>query len=289
MEQFIFRNANSRNTYFSIHNIEPAHRYSTGKQIRVGIIDWLFFYNKNADIYAGFSDISNQPDFLFELDGHGHMMANTLKEIAPDCEIYAINGVSYGEKSDETRIELFEKSIEWAIQNKLQILTYSHPAFLGSSRQRAYEATKKAYENGIITTFIHNDSPYNLWPHGCLSLSSNQFSRQPDFSIYHYDYNCFFANQYESYLNKLSEGTTLKSGNEIPFFSFSSMSPVLAGFIALIKQLEPSYSFEQIKNLLQETSYEIHDIGPNWYDINPCKHVVDIGKAIETIYNKSFS
>lgn len=288
MEQFIFRNANSRNTYFSIHNIEPAHKYSTGKQIRVGIIDWLFFYNKSTDIYAGFSDISDQPDFLFELNGHGHMMANTLKEIAPDCEIYAINGVSYGEKSDDTRIELFEKSIEWAIQNKLQILTYSHPAFLGVSRQRAYEATKKAYDNGIITTFIHNDSPYNLWPYGCLSFSSTQFSRHPDLNIYHYDYNCFFANQYESYLNKCSEGIALKSGDDIPFFSFSSMSPVLAGFIALIKQLEPSYSFEQIKNLLQETSYEIHDIGPNWYDINPCKHVVDIGKAIETICNKKF-
>ena len=286
MEQYIFKNANSRNTYFSVHNIESAHKYSTGKHIRVGIIDWLFSYNQNAEIYAGFSDISNQSDFLFELDGHGHMMANTLKEVAPDCEIYAINGVLYDEKGDESRIDLFEKSIEWAIKNKLQILTYSHAAFFDISRQRACEAIKKAYDNGIITTFIHNDSPYNLWPYGCLPFSSAEFSRHPDLNIYHYDYNCFFINQYDAYLEKTSKGTALKSGNDIPFFSFSSMSPVLAGFVALIKQLEPSYSFEQVKSLLQETSYEIRDIGKNWYDINPCKHVVDIGKAIETILNK---
>lgn len=289
MEQFIFKNANSRDTYFSIHNVKFAHQYSTGKQIRIGIIDWLFSYKNNSDTYAGFANISNRSDFLFELDGHGRMMANTLKEIAPDCEIYAINGVLYDENDDVARIELFEKSIDWAIQNKLQILTYSHPGFFGTSRQRAYEAIKKAYDAGIITTFIHNDSPYNLWPYGCLPFSSTQFSRCPDFNIYHYDYNCLFTNQYESYLQKLSEGIDIKSGNDIPFFSFSSMSPVLAGFIALIKQLEPSYSFEQIKVLLQETSYEINDIGSNWYDLNPCKHVVNIGKAIETILNKSIS
>ena len=289
MEQIIFRNANSRNTYFSIHNIESAHKYSTGKHIRIGIIDWLFSYKKNSDIYAGYSDISNQSDFLFELDGHGHMMANTLKEIAPDCEVYAINGVLYDEKEYATRIELFEKSIEWAIQNKLQILTYSHPGFFGAFQQRAYEATKKAYDNGVITTFIHNDSPHNLWPYGCFPLSGNRFSRQPDFNIFHYDYNCFFTNQYEAYLHKLEEGTALKSGDDIPFFSFSSMSPVLAAFIALVKQLAPSYSFEEIKTLLQETSYEINDIGTHWYDINPCKHVVDIGKAVETIINKTIS
>ena len=289
LEQIIFRNANSRNTYFSIHNIESAHKYSTGKHIRIGIIDWLFSYKKNSDIYAGYSDISNQSDFLFELDGHGHMMANTLKEIAPDCEVYAINGVLYDEKEDATRIELFEKSIEWAIQNKLQILTYSHPGFFGAFQQRAYEATKKAYDNGVITTFIHNDSPHNLWPYGCFPLSGNRFSRQPDFNIFHYDYNCFFTNQYEAYLHKLEEGTALKSGDDIPFFSFSSMSPVLAAFIALVKQLAPSYSFEEIKTLLQETSYEINDIGTHWYDINPCKHVVDIGKAVETIINKTIS
>lgn len=59
-------------------------------------------------------------------------MANTLKEIAPGCEIYAINGVLYDEEDGEKdimRINLFKKSIKWAIENKMNILTYSHAPF----------------------------------------------------------------------------------------------------------------------------------------------------------------
>ena len=110
--------------------------------------------------------------------------------------------------------------------------------------------------------------------------------RQPDLNIYHYDYNVLFINQYKNYLQKISEGTALRSGDEIPFFSFSSMSPVLAGFVAMIKELNPTYSYEEVKALLQETSYEITSSGANWYEVNPCKHVVDIGNAIETMLNR---
>ena len=98
--------------------------------------------------------------------------------------------------------------------------------------------------------------------------------------------NGYIIDQYKNYLQKISQGTALRSGDEIPFFSFSSMSPVLADFVAMIKELNPTYLYEDVKALLQETSYEITSIGANWYEVNPCKHVVDIGKAIETILNR---
>lgn len=284
MEQISFKNANSRDTYFTIHNVKNAQRYATGKNIRVGIIDWMFAYEENSSLYSGYINLSQQDSLLLTADGHGHMMADTLKEIAPDCEIYAINGVVYDGENDEQRIMLFEESIEWAIQNKIHILTYSHSAFYGDNRTKANEAIKTAYDNGIITTFIHNDSIYNLWPYGCLEFFiKKDFSRLPDLNIYHFDYNVVFTKQYEEYMRKISIGEKIKSGNDIPFFSFSSMSPVLAGFVAMIKELKPQYSFEQIKDLLLKTSYEITEKGEHWYDTNPCKNVVDIGKAIELL------
>lgn len=149
---------------------------------------------------------------------------------------------------------------------------------------RANAAVKSAYDHGIITTFIHNDSIYNLWPFGCLKFfGEKNFSRTPDLNIYHFDYNNIFFEQYEKYLQKISNGEKLQSGDEIPFFSFSSMSPVLAGFVAIIKEIKPLYSFEQIKEILIENSYEITEKSDNWYDLNPCKNVVDLEKTVKSL------
>lgn len=41
-EFIYFNNANSRDTYFTVHNVKEAHKYSKGKGIKVGIIDWCF-------------------------------------------------------------------------------------------------------------------------------------------------------------------------------------------------------------------------------------------------------
>ena len=95
MDNAIFYNANSRDMYFTIHKIHNAHKYATGKNVRVGIIDWLFAYDDNLNLYFGCADISKEADVLCKQDGHGHWMANTLKEVAQECQIYAINKCCY--------------------------------------------------------------------------------------------------------------------------------------------------------------------------------------------------
>jgi len=57
-----------------------------------------------------------------------------IAEIAPECEIYAINAVEYGDNAD--RIGLLENAVEWAMNNKIDVLTYSHPAFDGDDKNR---------------------------------------------------------------------------------------------------------------------------------------------------------
>ena len=41
LHELYFTNANSRDTYFSVHHIPQAHQAGRGKGIKIGIIDWL--------------------------------------------------------------------------------------------------------------------------------------------------------------------------------------------------------------------------------------------------------
>lgn len=283
MKEIIFNNANSRETYFTLHNVAKAHEKTTGRGVKVGVMDWLFGGSENKGLYAGYADVSRRPECLYDSCGHGLTMAVTLREIAPECEIYAINAVLYGE-GEQRRLELFERGIEWAIENKIDVLTYSHAAFRDEYRSRAHTAVRRAVENGIVTTFIHNDSEYNIWPYGCMRYNvGGEFSREPDLNILHFDYNSLFLSTYEQYNDALKAGKEIRSGDMVPYFSFSSMSVVLGGFAALIKQLRPDFQSAQVKELLVRTSYRIDAKGRKWYDINSCQRVADIGKAVEEL------
>jgi hypothetical protein len=65
----------------------------------------------------------------------------------------------------------------------------------------------------------------------------------------------------------------------------SSMSPVLGGFVALMKAMKPTLTADECKWILIETSYSINQPGKYWYDIGECERVVDIGKAVELCYD----
>ena len=277
----IGNNANSRETYFTLHNVKTAHALVSGKGVKVGVIDWLFAYSENKTLYSGCADIANKP-YALNQSGHGYWMANTLREIAPECEIFAINAVEYGDNAD--RIGLLEQAIEWATQNGIDILTYSHPAFTGDEKCRADILIGKAAQAGIATTFIHCDSPKNIWPYGCFPFKqSNNFNRTPDVNILHFDYNILRVDEYERYKSIIAAGQRVQSGDDVPFFSFSSMSPVLGGFIALMKEIKRDLTADECRKILRETSYSVKVQGANWYDINPCENVVDIGKAVAAI------
>lgn len=270
--------------YFSVHNVAEAHRYNRGKGVKVGIIDWLFDANDSVAMYAGKVDLSGNAETLDCKKGHGHMMATTLRQIAPECEIYAINAITSEYNAPDFRdknAKLLMKAIDWAIENKLNILTYSQPLIKEEYKDELHKYIEKANKAGIITTFIHCDDELNFWPYGCFEFKkSKYFKRQPDFNIYHYDYNYVNEKLTQEFNEKIKNGIEIKSGNEIPNFSLSSTSPVLAGFIALIKSLKPTLTIPQIKSLLNDSVYSLPPSAPHWYDPGSCDKVIDIGKAV---------
>src|SRR5690554_5265883 len=85
-----FKNANSRETYFTLHNIKAAWKYGCGRGVKIGVIDWLFGLEQYPELYAGGVDFAANPKALNNQAEHGKWMATVLREVAPDCAIYAL-------------------------------------------------------------------------------------------------------------------------------------------------------------------------------------------------------
>src|SRR5512141_1050662 len=83
--------ANTRDTYETVHHIKEAQKTATGKGIKVGILDKYFGFKNNPSLYAGGKDFVNDAQAFEEIAEHGKWMATTLKEIAPGVAVYALN------------------------------------------------------------------------------------------------------------------------------------------------------------------------------------------------------
>ena len=197
-----YSNANSRETYYSLHNIKAAHKYGKGKNIKVGIIDWCFGLNEHPHLYADGVDVSGNPFFLNDKSEHGYWMACALREIAPECQIYAINFLN--NENFNTRAEYIVKAVNWAVENSIDILTYSHSPFNEEERFVIDAVIDQAVSKGIITTFIHYDYEKNIYPGSLTKFHTGK--REPDIRILHYDYNTLLTGQYKKYVDMKKEG-----------------------------------------------------------------------------------
>ncbi len=271
-----FDDANSRDTIFSIHNIKQAQEISQGEGIKVGILDSAFNYNKYKTLYSDAVDFLNNPDLLNKLEGHGFWMATVLREVAPKCEIYALNTLAMDD--DEKEIAMI-KAIDWAIENDIDILTYSSSTISEKNLKQFNEAVRKAHDSGIVTTFIHYPFETNLLPYGMLPYREFDVARMGDINVFHYDYNSFEVGMYEKYQNAVLSGKALES---MPFLSISSTSPITAGFVAILKSVNNDLSPQDYKDILIKTSYSMQYNGK--YDFEKdveCPRVVDLFKAVK--------
>lgn len=241
-----FPGANSRPTYFTVHHVRDAWTFSKGAGVKVGILDHSFGFDVHPGLYAGGQNF--QAGEWGESYGanshHGFWMASVLREVAPDVEIYALGTYS----SDEAaRVDAMVRAIDWAIEQDLDVLTYSARKFKPENRTRLDQAVDRAHARGIITTFIHYPHPGNLLP-GWLGPTTGDDEREPDINILHYDYSVVFTKQYAEWMARGPE-----SGHR-PFLSVSSVAPVTAGFVAMLKSARPDLDREAIKQALVETS-----------------------------------
>lgn len=259
----VFPNANSRNTYFTIHNLRPAHAMTRGRGVKVGILDHYFGTELHGDLYAGSANFLGRSgeEGLTSIDDHGYWMSLVLREIAPEAEIYALNAVSSDEKE---KVDAMIAAIDWAIAHKLDVLTYSHPPISAVNRQRLDEAVTRAQQHNIVTTFIHYPQPGNILP-GPLGREAG-LERDEDVNILQYDYNVVFMKDYRPKRSKRGMP---------PFLSMSSTSPVTGGIVALMRSVRPELTPALCKQILSETSHAME------FEGRRAPHVVDAAAAVD--------
>lgn len=212
-------------------------------------------------------------------------MVAVLKEIAPDCEVYAL-GTGLDSYDESNFVDKMIEAIDWSIENNIDILTLSLQAFSAANRSRVDEAVDRAISKGIVTTFINYDNPNNILPFGLLEYDEDfiTYTREPDINVFHYDYNMLFVEKYLEYLKSEPPKTyqDIKNGSYIPFVSFSSMSPVTAGFVALLKSVNNTLTPDEYKKILVETSYSMHFTGGVAdFENSDAEHIVDIANAVK--------
>lgn len=270
-----FTNGNSRETYFSVHNVAEAYKTAKGKNVKVGILDHSFAMNRHQELYKAGKDFTGNEDELKSEEGHGYWMARVLREIAPECDIYALCTWAGDEG---TKADNMINAIHWAIENDIDILTYSDAQFSASNSWKLDEAIDLAVSKGIVTTFIHCKNENNLWPTGMFTFENTKGGRNPDLNILHYDYNTLIV---ERYVAALNSGGVFENGDNIPYFSVSSTSPVTAGFVAILKSVNNTLTPKDYKDILVKTSYHEDFYDWNFKETYPCERVVDLPKAVD--------
>jgi hypothetical protein len=241
-----FPNANSRHTYFTIHNIWEAWETSKGAGVKVGILDHSFGFDTHEGLYTGGQNFQTDEwgEYFAQSSHHGYWMASTLREVAPDVEIYALGTYSSDENA---KVDAMVRAIDWAIEHDLDALTYSAARFSSEVRPRLDEAVDRALAHGIVIAFIHYPHPGNLLP-TWLGPRSGDDEREPDLNILHYNYSVIFTERYLDWLERGDE-----SGYR-PYLSISSTAPVTAGFVAMLKSVQPDLGPADIKRILMKTS-----------------------------------
>jgi hypothetical protein len=262
-----FANANSRPTYFSVHRIAEAQRIATGRGVKVGIIDHYFGFDANRSLYADGVDFLGDEESFRRIGEHGLWLTRTLKEIAPDAEVYALNATSTDEAK---KTAAMVKAIQWAAEHHLSAITYSNRAFSPQYRKQIDAAVEAATAAGVNCVFIHYTHPANLLPFPMASTKSEpSYDREPDVNVYHYDYNVLMLR-----------------GNEKapPFLSLSSTSVVTAGVLAMMREIDGTLTPADYKRVLMETAkpYEAKKgTGPEV--LGSCPRVIDAEAALNSL------
>lgn len=274
-----FPDANSRDTYDSIHHVKAAQKWSTGAGVKVGILDWGFGFEEHEGLYAGGKDFTTyeyHDDNFNHTNEHGFWMAQTLKEIAPDVEVYALG--TYVPDNEDEWVNAMIEAIRWAMEQKLDILTLSHQAISEKNRERFDAEVDKAVEQGIVTTFIHYDNPNNILPWGIWSDGGEgYYKRKADINIFQYDYNTLFIDNYK-YVSGVENYDEIYKDNL--YVSVSSMSVVTAGFVAMLQEIDGTLTPAEYREILIETSRPMEYAGER------AEHVVDMEAAVRCIKEK---
>jgi minor extracellular protease Epr len=241
----------------------------TGKGVKVAVIDTGIYPHEDLSIAGGKSFVSYTSSYTDD-NGHGTHVAGIIAAknnnigisgIAPDAQLYALKVL---DSRGSGLISDFISGIDWAITNKMNIINLS----LGSTESSAIleETINRAYNAGIlIVAAAGNDgnstgtgdtvnypARYNSviavaatdkWNHrASFSSTGNEVDfAAPGVNIL----STFLDNQYASY-----SGTSMAT-------------PFVTGDLALLKEMYPTMSNQELVEQLKKEALDLGAPGPD--------------------------
>ena len=257
------------------HNLPSAHEITLGEGTRVGIISHSFGTETHRALYAGAAIFRVRgADPAPDHEAHqGFWMALALREIAPAAEIYALDLLA-DEESD--RVRLIEKALDWAVEHRLDAITYCADGLSEKARKTLGPVLEKAVHAGVVVIFVDFPHPLNLLPAG-FGVPPGAEEDRPDLKIFSYDCTTLLADQF---LAPVGSDDDEISRNR-SFLAPSSIGSLTAGLVALLRSVDPETSPGRVKEILIETSRPLTVHGK----VEP--NVPDAKAAISLITRKS--
>lgn len=238
---------------------DVANKLTSGKDVKVGIIDTGIDYNHNElkerfGALKGYDFVSNSDNPL-DFNGHGThcsgIVAGKNTGVAPKCELFGLRVLDSDGKGSEVDII---KALEWAVDNHIDVCNMS----FGSSHSSLFEkkAIEYALNNGVILCSAAGNSGVKEYSYpasyeGVISVAAvDSDNERASFSTMN-DKICISA-----------PGVDIVSS--VPGNSYSSLSgtsmaaPHVTGVVALIKSLQDA-SPRAAKEIAAATAFELGD------------------------------
>lgn len=230
----------------------------SGKGVKIGIIDSGIeashdAFKDNNPIKGGVvveyeNDEAVIKDYKgYDQYGHGTACAGIIHSIAKDAELYSIQVLG---NRLSGKVDVFLKGLEWAIENKMDIINLS----LGTTNQtyssNFYNLLDKAYYENITLIAADNNEPIPSIPSIFSSVISVEAIASDDkYEFYFRDSNC---------IEFLARGLYVKvpwvNNSYMTMLGNSFAAPHISGIVALLKEKNKNLSPFEIKSILKNIS-----------------------------------
>ncbi|MBX2884612.1 MAG: S8 family serine peptidase [Granulosicoccus sp.] len=234
---------------FQTMRAEPSHRWTTGRDVLVGVIDTGIDQQHN-DIQQSVTkvfDFVDKKNTGTSLDDHGTAVAGIISAaanngtgmvgVAPDAKIIALKACWSRAQDKGATCNSFTlaKALNIAILNNVDIINLS----LSGPRDRLLERLiRKAVDKNIIIVGARDPIDKNLFPAVLNEVIAAGLPGDTTLS---------------TITAPGSQVISTAPGNQYDFYTGSSFSTAhLTGLVALLRQLEPTLNTEQIRQLLSE-------------------------------------
>ena len=219
-------------------NLSRAQKTATGKGVIVAILDHMFEpedWSLKGRVVKPGSILEGAPVFDPETGlGHGTWMAQELVRIAPDVKVMPVRFCGRGRYGEA---DLYIKGIEYAAENGADIISISHQPLPPDRQDDLDRAIEEASKKGVTLVYIHYQGKRN----------DVVVAKPIEFAPY---YN---GKEYVYVI-----GTNFIDESKFPMtWGVSSTAPMVSGVIAMMKELNPRLTPQEIREILVISGREL--------------------------------